>query len=195
MTAMKKISLEEPTTPTDNSDQLITKELEPNMTSLEVTPVSKPGKKNTTRILFVSLAIVAGLLSGFFLSQAKLKQAGLPTVGEGGMTQNPADASSVKVGDVFGSKDQESFRDSATGIIQPGGIDGEGSHHLERGNDESQWVYLTSSVVDLDLFLTTEVELWGETFQGKKAGWLMDVGRLKVLKLNAAEINNIELAE
>jgi hypothetical protein len=45
---------------------------------------------------------------------------------------------------------------------------------------------VTSSVVDLDLLVGDRVTIWGETNQGKKAGWLMDVGRLKVQELNAA---------
>lgn len=167
---------------------------EPTMPKLESMRPAKSGKPKTTRLLSISLGVVAGLLAGYLVAQNRLQQSGIPTGGQQ-MTQNPEDAGSVKVGDVFGSPDAESFRDTAEGVIQPGGIDGEGTHHLERGTDKSQWVYLTSSVIDLDNFVTTEVELWGETFQGKKAGWLMDVGRLKVKKLNAAGINDIEVAE
>jgi hypothetical protein len=29
------------------------------------------------------------------------------------------------------------------------------------------------------------VKVWGETFKGQKAGWLMDVGRVKVMEVNA----------
>jgi hypothetical protein len=50
-----------------------------------------------------------------------------------------------------------------------GGIDGEGSHHIERGNNKSQWVYVTSSVVDLDLLVGNRVIVWGETNLGKKS--------------------------
>ena len=28
-----------------------------------------------------------------------------------------------------------------------------------------------------------EVQIWGETFKGQKAGWLMDVGRIKVIEV------------
>jgi hypothetical protein len=27
-----------------------------------------------------------------------------------------------------------------------------------------------------------KVQVWGETFKGQKAGWLMDVGRIKALE-------------
>lgn len=163
-------------------------------TSLESMKSTSPKSQRSVRMFSVSLAIVAGLVAGYFVAQQRLQDAGLPAVGQE-LTQNPESKDAVNVGDVFGSADEKSFRDSATGVIQPGGLSGEGTHHLERGEDKSQWVYLTSSVIDLDNFVTTEVELWGETFQGKKAGWLMDVGRLKVVKLNAAEVNNIEVEE
>jgi len=147
------------------------------------------------RLILAGLAIFIGSLGGYFLAQRQLVQAGLTSSNSAGLTQNPSDESQIQVGSTFGSPDEKSFKDHAQGIIQPGGIDGEGTHHLERGDNPSQWVYLTSSVIDLDLFVTDEVELWGETFQGKKAGWLMDVGRLKVVSLRTAEINNIESVE
>ena len=31
------------------------------------------------------------------------------------------------------------------------------------------------------------VQVWGQTMGAKKAGWLIDVGRLKVLELNAPQ--------
>lgn len=175
MAQIKKISLEESTP----------------KSSIEI----KSSRPLSPRIIAISLAVAIGLTTGYFVAKNKLQNPGTSTLAPSTLTQNPTDASSVKIGDVFGSADESSFSDSAIGVIQPGGIDGEGSHHLERGTDKSQWVYLTSSVIDLDLFLTTEVELWGETFQGKKAGWLMDVGRIKVVGLNAAKVNNIELVK
>lgn len=148
-------------------------------------------KKNLL-ITLVVVAVLAGSASGFFAAKQRLLLASGITAD---MTQNPENSSAIKAGAVFGSSDEKTFRDSAEGIIQPGGIAGEGSHHLERGEDKSQWVYLTSSVIDLDNFVGTKVTIWGETFGGKKAGWLMDVGRLKVLEPNAAEVNAIEPAE
>ena len=63
-----------------------------------------------------------------------------------------------------------------------GGVDGEGSHHLVRPGGESQNVYLTSSIIDLDQFVGRSVKIWGATFEAQQAGWLMDVGRLQVLE-------------
>lgn len=93
--------------------------------------------------------------------------------------------SGLKAGDIIGSADEKTFRDNATGVIEAGGIDGEGSHKLLREGGPSQTAYLTSSVVDLDEFVDHKVEVWGETFAAQQAGWLMDIGRVKVLELNA----------
>lgn len=150
-------------------------------------PVMEPAKKTKLVSVVVILGILLGLGTGFFIAQKKLLLANggvAPTMT--GTTQELTSATTVKVGDIFGSADEKTFRDQAEGILMAGGIEGEGSHHLERGDNKSQWVYVTSSVVDLDLLVGSRVTIWGETNQGKKAGWLMDVGRLKVQELNAA---------
>ena len=134
--------------------------------------------------------VLAGAVTGFFVAQKRLLLAGSGTSLSGKMEQNPTSAGAIKVGDTFGTKDEGTFRDSAEGILMSGGIDGEGSHHIERGENKSQWVYVTSSVVDLDMFVGHRVQVWGETNQGKKAGWLMDVGKLKVLELNVAPVTS-----
>lgn len=85
-------------------------------------------------------------------------------------------------GQEFGSKDSGAFPDSAVGILEKGGINGEGTHKLVREGGESQTAYLTSSLVDLDPLVGKKIEVWGETFKAQKAGWLMDVGRVKVLE-------------
>lgn len=91
----------------------------------------------------------------------------------------------AKVGDVFGSADEKSFKDQATGVLEKGGFNGEGTHKLVRTGGASQTVYLTSSTIDLDPLVGSQVTVWGDTFKGQKVGWLMDVGRAKVEALNA----------
>jgi hypothetical protein len=68
----------------------------------------------------------------------------------------------------------------AEGTLQVGGIGNEGTYHLIRDGGPSQTVYLTSSMVDLGKFTDTRVHIWGETISSKKAGWLMDVAKIKV---------------
>lgn len=177
MDDLKQINL----TPTQDEVEQPTQ----NDTNLLEDRVMEPSKKSKTIPILVMLGIFVGLATGFFIAQKKLLLAG----GENAMTpvnQELTSATKIKVGDTFGSGDEKTFRDQAEGILMAGGIEGEGSHHIERGANKTQWVYVTSSVVDLDLLLGARVTIWGETNQGKKAGWLMDVGKLKVLELNAA---------
>lgn len=84
-------------------------------------------------------------------------------------------------GKVIGLEDSATFRDSAQGKLEEGGINGEGTHHLVRDGGPSQNVYLTSSVIDLKQYVGKSVEVWGETIGAKSAGWLMDVGKIKIL--------------
>jgi len=80
-----------------------------------------------------------------------------------------------------GQKDTKLFPDVAEGTIKKGGIDGEGTHHLVRKGGKDQYVYLTSSVIDLNLYQNKKVKIWGKTYAAKTAGWLMDVGYLELL--------------
>jgi hypothetical protein len=70
--------------------------------------------------------------------------------------------------------------DTATGVIQTGGLNGEGTFHLVREGGASHYVYLISSVVDLNAFVNKNVQIWGETEASKKVGWLMDVAKVQV---------------
>ncbi|KKT30933.1 MAG: hypothetical protein UW41_C0003G0049 [Candidatus Collierbacteria bacterium GW2011_GWC2_44_18] len=92
--------------------------------------------------------------------------------------------SGVKVGDIYGSADEKAFNTTATGVLDKGGLNGEGTHKLVRPGGLSQTVYMTSSVIDLDTLVGHQITVWGETFKGQKTGWLMDVGRVKVENLN-----------
>lgn len=128
-----------------------------------------------------AVAIVAGVGTGYGAFRLKLKSGG---------DHSPAASQQVagdvvNAGDVFGVKDDKTFKDSAEGYLAAGGVDGEGSHSLLREGGVSQTVYLTSSVTDLDKLVGMKVKVWGETFKGQKAGWLMDVGRVQVVETNA----------
>lgn len=130
-------------------------------------------------ILIATIIVLVGIGTGYGLT--------LATSGGAGGIKSAAkveEEGGVKVGDVIGSS-EAGFKDKATGVLDRGGIDGEGSHHLLREGGPDQTAYLTSSVVDLELFVGHKVEVWGETFSAQKAGWFMDVGRVKVLELNA----------
>jgi hypothetical protein len=81
-----------------------------------------------------------------------------------------------------GVKDTSEFKDTATGILEDGGISGEGQYHLTRSGGVSQTVYLTSTSVDLSSFVGKKVQVWGQTLSARKAGWLMDVGKVQVVE-------------
>ena len=117
----------------------------------------------------VILVILAGIGTGWFLSGARI--AGKSTQSVPGAETGPKEA---------GLADEKTFRDSAEGTLEEGGIAGEGTHHLVRDGGPSQNVYLTSTVIDLQSFAGKKVQIWGETISARKAGWLMDVGKIKV---------------
>jgi len=117
---------------------------------------------------FIALAVVLGVLIGIAPSKLLKKT-----------TTGKTTASSSKA---VGVVDKKTFKDSVEGVLKEGGIDGEGNFHIERTGGDSQNVYLTSTTVDLSEFIGKKVRVWGQTFSGQKAGWLMDVGLVEILK-------------
>ena len=126
---------------------------------------------------FFVLAIIIFLGIGSGLLLAKIA----PNLIHKGVLPSPNEKSSVDKGKAYGSNDTSTFKDVAEGRLKEGGIEGEGQFHLERPGGESQNVYLTSSIVDLSLFIDRKIKVQGETQKVQKAGWLMDVGRVEVL--------------
>lgn len=141
-----------------------------------VTPMVTPtkAKAKTKMVVWLGVLILLGVASGYgvfkFNQPKSPEKLGTGTEGK------------IEKGKTYGVKDEKAFPDSTEGKLESGGIDGEGSHHLAREGGVSQTVYLTSSVIDLDLFTGKQVKVWGQTFEAQKAGWLMDVGRLEVLE-------------
>ena len=146
----------------------------PNLTSSEPV-VSLPEKKNKIiPAILVVFVLTAGIVTGYFVSRKKtVISGGIAPVTEGGK---------IAKGSEFGVKDVSVFKDKATGVLEEGGLDGVGTHKLLREGGPSQTVYLTSSVLDLDQFAGRKVEINGSTQKVEKAGWFMDVGRIKILE-------------
>ncbi|KKS78749.1 MAG: hypothetical protein UV54_C0052G0004 [Candidatus Beckwithbacteria bacterium GW2011_GWA2_43_10] len=145
-----------------------------NLSSDEVMAPAAGKKAKTKLILWLISLVFLGTISGYGLTLLKKPQAVKQlsrTVQNG-----------IEKGRTFGVIDEKAFKDQAEGEIASGGIDGEGSHHLIRDGGESQYVYLTSSIVDLNQFVGKKVRVWGQTFEAQRAGWLMDVGRLEILE-------------
>lgn len=124
--------------------------------------------------LFV-VVLILGVSSGFFLARIYLSQKERTVLSD----QMPVE---VKKGLVVGAPD-EVFKDRAIGVLERNeGEAEEGTHKLIREGGPNQTAYLISSVINLDQFLGHKVEVWGQTYYSDKVGWLMDVGRLKVLE-------------
>lgn len=144
-----------------------------------VKPLVKPGsgfnpKMDRRLYLALLIPVILGIISGFIFY--KRNTAG--TIRLAGQ-----DVQVVNTPTEEGVKDASTFKDTTTGTLQEndGKITTEGTSILIRDGGSSQNVYLTSSVIDLSKYDGKKVQVWGETLQGQKAGWLMDVGRIKVL--------------
>ena len=127
-------------------------------------------KSNLPLILGAILVVIAGVGTGWLLSGRSLGGAA-PSVP--GAETGPKEA---------GLADEATFKDTAEGVLEEGGVDGEWTHHLVRTGGDSQNVYLTSTVIDLQSFAGKKVQVWGQTITAREAGWLMDVGKIKVVE-------------
>ncbi|GIW64230.1 MAG: hypothetical protein KatS3mg092_0163 [Patescibacteria group bacterium] len=127
----------------------------------------KTGVSYGAFFVFVAISVILGTILGFLITK---------------LTKTKTITIAQKSEKAVGVVDKKTFKDKAEGILREGGIDGEGNFHLERPGGESQNVYLTSTTVDLSLYVGKKVRVWGKTFSGEKAGWLMDVGLVEILK-------------
>jgi hypothetical protein len=141
------------------------------VTPLEPSP-SAPG--SGVYVVVVVVAVAAGVLTGWFVGK---NQSGVVS---------PRGGSSVvksieKPGNEEGIRDPKRFPDKAEGMVKinDGKITREGTHVLVRG-DVSQNAYLTSANIDLEKYVDKKVEVMGQTNKAQKAGWLLDVGWIKV---------------
>ena len=142
---------------------------------------NKQAKSVAINILVSVVVVILGVFSGWGLSEVLGNPGEVQTAEE----QAVVNEDEVAVGSIYGNKDKDAYADSAEGVLLKGGIDGEGSHRLLRPGGKTQTVYLTSSVIDLDPLVDHKVTVWGDTFAAQKANWLMDVGRVEVLELDA----------
>lgn len=131
-------------------------------------------KKNMVLGLISIVVVLAGIGTGYLLS-------GVGKTVDSSMG-NSSGKTVVTTKNEAGIADESKFSTNTDGVLEEGGIGGEGTHHLVRGSGPSQYAYLTSSVVDLGAFVGKKVQVWGDTISGKKAGWLIDVGKIKVVE-------------
>jgi hypothetical protein len=127
------------------------------------------GKKTLFTFGAVLGVVLVGVLTGWLLSgKSQSSSSVLPGSGAS-VSQTEA-----------GLKEEKG--DTAEGTLEEGGIGGEGTHHLVRDGGPSKYVYLTSTVIDLQGFVGKKVKVWGETISARKAGWLMDVTKLRTIQ-------------
>lgn len=141
---------------------------------------SSVSRKSPLPLIIAALAIGAGVLTGMGAFKLQAKSGGTGVGGTKAPLQQIA-TGEVKAGDVFGVQDEKTFKDSAEGYLEEGGIEGEGTHKILRPGGDDQTVALTSTVTDLTKFEGMNVKVWGETYKGQKSGWLMDVGRVQII--------------
>ncbi len=153
---------------------------------LSTQPVTQTNKKGSSMkkgqpVVLGILVVLLGIGSGYGLAVMRNGEASGGLKNEPGLKREVT-TNEITVGTKVGVADEKTFKDSAEGLLEKGGIDGEGSHNIKRPGGDSQTVYITSSIIDLDQFIGRKVKIWGETMAAEKAGWFMDVGKLEVLE-------------
>jgi len=179
MSQIVKSEIQSSSPTNSNSQTVSTTTLNPN-SSPKVEPKKimkefpKKTGKNTIILIVVSLFIVlAGIGTGWLLS-------GGASGSGGSKVEDSTVTEMVDSESEAGIADESLFEEeSPEGLLVEGGINGEGTHHLERDGGPSKYVYLTSTLINLQDFVGKKVKVWGDTLSGKSAGWLMDVGKIK----------------
>lgn len=144
----------------------------------------KVSSKNN--LIILSIIVMLAIASGFWLSRffpTSSSSSVSQTIGgeKIASTDDIESADELVVGQLYGDIGKN-FTDTAVGKLVAGGISGEGTHTLERSGGKTQNAALTSSTVDLDLFVGKNVEIKGETNASNKAGWFLDVGVIKIIE-------------
>lgn len=156
----------------------------PNLNQNPTSPQSQKVIFISTLAITLTLATASGFwLSRFFPGQKGQNKSPLFSSGESTplSTDKISNAANLKVGQVYGNTNGN-FKDSATGTVEKGGVNGEGTHTLIRPGGGDQKAALTSSIIDLDLFVGRQVEIQGETNDSRLAGWFLDVGSIKIVE-------------
>jgi hypothetical protein len=141
-------------------------------------------KKPQFLSVYIILIIVAlAIASGFWLSRfQKTDKNSLSSSNKNIISiEEIESADQIEIGKNYGNSGKI-YQDTATGVVEKGNINGVGTHILKREGGETQSVSLTSSSVDLDLFIDRKVEVKGETNASNKTSWLLDVGLVTVLE-------------
>ncbi len=150
--------------------------MEDNTLNPVVPPVKEPKKRGLLLYILSAVLVVGlGVFTGSKIPKVFNKK-GTFEIEKGGVISKKE----IQKDAEFGVKDPGTA-DTAIGVVEKGGIDGEGTHKLLREGGPSQNIYITSSVLDLDSFVGLKIQIWGETMKAQKAGWLMDIIKVKIV--------------
>ena len=153
--------------------------------SPKINPLNTPAEKTSSQkspskfkkflpFVLIFVIVSVGIFSGLvFSSMSKSSQSSAQSIDEENLS--PEQKQSFN----------QTFRDEAEGTIESNEeMDkyAQGTHKLIRPGGESQTAYLTSSTLDLDEYNGKKVKVFGETFGSSQVGWLMDVGKVEVIK-------------
>jgi hypothetical protein len=143
---------------------------------------SKSSKKKFIPIIIIAVfSIIIGFwVSRFWPSQTSVSLDGSDN-GDSAISADSISPNDLQAGVIYGNL-EKTFKDVATGTIEKGNINGEGTHILNREGGKSQQASLISSTVDLDLFVDKKVEIKGETNASTRTNWLIDVGSIKIIE-------------
>lgn len=168
------ISNENNKTPPPNSNKIIK--------PLDTKPIQKKNNMWLSSVIIL-IIIFLGSGSGYILAnQNNLFSSKVESPSQNQTTI--ANEKAVSNDTEAGIKDEKQFPDTAEGILEAndGSVTTEGTHRLIREGGPDKTAYLTSSVVDLSKFEGKKVMIMGQTYTAQTAGWLLDVGYIKVIK-------------
>ncbi|HOZ80660.1 MAG TPA: hypothetical protein PK370_00370 [Candidatus Woesebacteria bacterium] len=151
---------------------------------MDIQNLATPEVKTTNTKYIYLIIVCLAIGSGFWLSRLSLGKKEPVTSNSPKNTEIVSQVTNkdqIQVGKTYGTVEAR-YKDTATGVLEAGNINGEGTHILVREGGLSQRASLTSSVLDLDMFVGHKIEIKGETNASNKTSWLMEVGVVKVLE-------------
>lgn len=139
-----------------------------------ISPKTSPGKfSKIVPFVIIIVVIGAGILTGLVLSSINKTSSGGSVLSEEDLSPEIKESLA------------QTFRDETEGTLEKNeDLDkyAQGTHKLIRPGGEDQTAYLTSSILDLDEYVGKKIKVFGETFGSSQVGWLMDVGKVEVIK-------------
>lgn len=156
----------QPKSQANATSETITKPIEPS------SPAGKWSK--IVPVILIVVVVVIGIATGFVLSTTNKSQSAPSALLE-------AESVTPEIKENL----SQTFSDEAQGVLEKNTeLDryAQGPWILIRPGGEDQRAYLTSTVLDLDEYVGKEVKVYGETFGSSQVGWLLDVGKVEVVK-------------